>query len=76
MHSSQNFQWFYLFNLTGSHRRIATISLARPKRLNAIDDVMPREIAKCVALANVPWTFSLPRYGGEWTWIGVDVVYV
>lgn len=32
--------------------RIATISLARPKRLNAIDDVMPREIAKCVALAN------------------------
>jgi len=32
--------------------RIATISLARPKRLNAIDDYMPVEIAKCVELAN------------------------
>ena len=35
--------------------RIATISLARPKRLNAIDDYMPVEIAKCVELANVLW---------------------
>eukprot|EP00435_Cladocopium_sp_Y103_P013066 s940_g3.t1 len=36
----------------GSPNMIATISLARPKRLNAIDDVMPREIAQCVSLAN------------------------
>jgi len=32
--------------------RIATISLNRPERLNAIDDHMPREIEACVARAN------------------------
>ncbi|CAK9000702.1 unnamed protein product [Durusdinium trenchii] len=32
--------------------RIAYITLDRPERLNAIDDRMPQEIAKCVSLAN------------------------
>ena len=39
---------------------------------------MPREIAKCVALANVPRTFSLQRHGTlwEWTWIAMYYIYI
>jgi len=50
--------------------RIATITLNRPERLNAIDDCMPGEIAAAVQRANDDarvHAIVLPGAGSAWS---------